>query len=93
LCSREFVSARDSILPESNRRLIYEREFMKSKDTHNYWDNAFYSVLAYLESHKGLLMINRVLRNSFDNIITSQKNLDAFVFIVVREAYNIVMAR
>ncbi len=93
LCFREFVSQVDSILPESSRLLTYEREFLKNKEKYNYWDNSFYLVVNFLESHKGHLMISKKLKYSFNNMIRDKKEFDVFVFVIFHEAYNIVMAR
>ena len=91
-CGRQFVSQRDSVLTPSKRRDIYTQAFVKGQKTHDFWDAALMETLAYLEGHMGRLMINKILRNSFESI-SSKKDFEALVFVLVREAYNIVMAR
>lgn len=90
-CERQFVTQMDSIYPRLNRRDIFLREF--EIERHKYWKPAIVAVLGYIESHRGRLLINRILKNSFSGNIRSQRDYDVLTSFIVHEAYNIVMAR
>lgn len=90
-CKRQFVCQMDSIYPKLIRRDIFYREFDQQK--HKYWKPAVLGVLSYVESHRGRLLINRILSIHFDGKITSQREYDVLTFFIIHEIYNIIMAR
>lgn len=90
-CTRQFVSQMDSIYPRLTRRDVFYREFDLQKN--KYWKPAALEVLSYIESHKGRLLINRLLNNHFDGKIATQKEYEVLTFFIVHEVYNLVMAR
>jgi len=90
-CGRQFVSQMDSIYPRLTRRDVFHREFDQEK--HNYWKPAEIEVLAYIESHKGKLLIHKALKYHFDGKIDTQSEYGVLTFYIVHEVYNIIMAR
>ncbi len=90
-CGRQFVCQMESIYPRLGRRDVFYREFDKEK--YGYWKPAMIEVLAYIESHKGKLLINKTLKYHFNEKITTQREYDVLTFYIVREVYNLIMAR
>ena len=91
LCGRQFVCQMDSVYPKLSRRDTFYREFDQEK--HAYWKPALTEVLAYIESHRGKLLVNRALKYYFDGKIKTQNEYDVLTFYIVHEVYNIIMAR
>ncbi len=91
-CGHQFVSQRDSVFPRTTRRDMFLSEFQARKTTYDYWEPALLETLIYLESHQGRLMINKMLRNTFDGEISCQREFEVLTLIAVRESYNYVMA-
>ncbi len=90
-CGRQFVCQMDSVYPKLSRRDTFYREFDQEK--HGYWKPALTEVLAYIESHRGKLLIHRALKHYFDGKIKTQNEYDVLTFYIVHEVYNIIMAR
>lgn len=90
-CRRQFVSQRDSIYPKQTRRDTFYKEF--DLEQNKYWKPYALEVLMYIESHKGKLLINRILKHYFDRKIITQQEYDTLTFSIVHEIYNIVSAR
>ena len=92
-CGRQFVSQRNSIYPSRTCRETFMKEFLERQSTYDYWKNAMLETLLYLESHQGKLLIKKTLHQTFDDVISCQRDFEVLTLLVVRESYNRIMAK
>ena len=89
-CGQQFSMQFSVIFPKNKRINIFNNEFKKHPD---YWDGARLETLQMAESQVMQIIVNKMLKNTYDNVIDCQKSYDILLKYLIHNAYHMVMAK
>jgi len=89
-CGQQFSMQFSAIFPKSNRREIFNNEFKKHSD---YWDGDRLETLQMAESQVMQILINKMLKNTYNGVIDCQQSYDILLRYLIHNAYHMVMAK
>lgn len=88
-CGQQFSMQFSAIFPKSKRRDIFNSEFKKHSD---YWDGARFETIQMAESQVMQVIVNKMIKNTYDGVIDSQKSYEILLRYLIHNAYHRVIA-